>query len=185
MNSIIELKRKDGKLIKAKFKILDMKYLEKILALQDMVLGGLPHKDICAPTYDYEFEDYIMNKGKLVGCVTLEDDDLIAMGAYAKLGYHENNYGYDIELEGEDLLKVGQLESTLVREDFRGNKLQKIICELLEDIGKKSQTPIICATVAPENIYSLNTFKKLGYEVANEKEKYGGLRRYILVKQLY
>ncbi|MEG2354047.1 MAG: GNAT family N-acetyltransferase [Clostridium sp.] len=184
MNLLIDLKRKDGKEIKAEFKILDIGYINEIMKLQDKVLGLLEDKNICAPTYDYEFRDYILNKGILIGCVTLDSNELIAIGSYAKLGYEENNYGYDIDLKGEELLKVGQLESTLVREDYRGNKLQKIICGILEKIGLENGTPIICATVSPDNKYSMNTFKELGYRVLKEKEKYGGLRRYILVKEL-
>ena len=122
------------------------------------------------------------DKVDILGCVTVEDNNLVAMGVYAKLGYQKSNYGYDIELEGKELLKVGQIESTVVRDDFRGNKLQKIICEHLEKIGKEKNTPIMCATTSPYNEYSLNTFKTLGYTVRKDKLKYGGLRRYVLVK---
>ena len=58
------------------------------------------------------------------------------------------------------------------------------MCESLEDIGIRREMNYICATVAPENIYSLNTFKKLGYNIITEKLKYGGLNRYVLMKNL-
>ena len=79
---------------------------------------------------------------------------------------------------------MGQLESTLVSEDYRGNKLQKIMCEILEEIGKKAGMKYICATAAPDNKYSVNTFKKLGYKIMADKLKYGGLRRYVLMKEI-
>ena len=43
---------------------------------------------------------------------------LIAMGVYLKNGYDKENYGYDLDLEGEILLKVAQIETTVVREEI-------------------------------------------------------------------
>ena len=72
-----------------------------------------------------EFEEYINCNGKIIGCLTNEDE-LIAMGVYAKKGYDESNYAYDIGLNGEEVLKVAQIESTIVKSEYRGNKLQKM-----------------------------------------------------------
>ena len=178
----INLKRKDGKIIQGILKKLDESYINKIMKFQDEIVEGLENKELYFPSKEEEFLEFISNKGNIVGCVT-EDDDLIAIGVYCKLGYDENNYGYDIGINGEELLKVGQIESTLVKESFRGNKLQKIICELLEDIAKENGTLIMSATASPYNPYSVNTFLDLGYEIAKDKIKYGGLRRYVLVKR--
>lgn len=183
MRSILKLKRKDGKVIEAKLKELGLSYIDKIMELQEIIMNGLENKEIYADTEREEFEEYIKENGKIIGYVT-SDDELIAMGVYAKKGYDKSNYGYDIDLKGEEILKVGQIESTVVREEYRGNKLQKIICEELEDIAKKENTPILCATASPYNEFSVNTFINLGYEIKKDKLKYGGLRRYVLVKEI-
>ncbi|MGL5352073.1 MAG: GNAT family N-acetyltransferase [Clostridium sp.] len=183
MNKTLDLKRKDGKIVNVKLKTLDVTYVDKIMELQNIILEGLEDKRLYAATDREEFIEYINSFGKIVGYVT-EDNELIAMGVYAKKGYLKGNYGYDIELEGEELLKVGQIESTVVREEFRGNRLQKIICEVLEDVAKEENTPILCATASPYNEFSVNTFINLGYEIKKDKIKYGGLRRYVLVKEL-
>ncbi len=185
MKDLIQLKRKDNVVIEAEFKILDESYIDKIMELENDVYNGLDNKELYSVSSREDFLEFIStNKGEVLGCVSIKDDKLIAMGVYGKFGYDKSNYGYDIELEGEELLKVGQIESTVVKNNFRGNKLQKIICEHLERIGKENNTPIICATASPYNKYSLNTFKTLGYEVKKDKLKYGGLRRYVLVKEL-
>ena len=183
MNKILKLKRKDGEIINAKLKNLDVNYIDKIMELQTIILEGLDDKRLYAATEREEFINYMNSFGKIVGYVT-EEDDLIAMGVYAQKGYNQGNYGYDIDLEGEALLKVGQIESTVVREEYRGNRLQKIICEILEDIAKEEGNSILCATASPYNEFSVNTFKNLGYEIRRDKIKYGGLRRYVLVKEL-
>ena len=99
-------------------------------------------------------------------------------------GVHGRIYvnGYDLGISDKKLLKVGQIEATLVHEEFRGNKLQKIICKELEKIAVKSGTKILCATASPYNKFSVNTFISLGYKVKEDKLKYGGLRRYVLAK---
>lgn len=183
MSNILKLKRKDGVEVQAELKELNISYLDKIMELQKIIIDGLENKELYADTEREEFEEYIKKNGKIIGCVT-EDNELIAMGVYAKKGYDKSNYGYDIGLEGEELLKVGQIESTVVKEKYRGNKLQKVICKELEKIAVKEEIKVLCATASPYNEFSVNTFKSLGYEIKKDKLKYGGLRRYVLAKRV-
>lgn len=134
MSNILKLKRKDGLEVKAELKELNISYLDKVMELQKIIIGGLENKELYADTEREEFEEYLKKNGKVIGCIT-KDDELIAMGVYVKKGYDKSNYGYDIGLDNDDVLKVGQIESTVVKEEYRGNKLQKIICKELEKIA--------------------------------------------------
>ena len=183
MKKII-LNRKDGKNVEAELKLLDLSYIDKIMELQQNIYDGLENKDFYSCSDKKDFENTINGKGKIIGCVSLNDNELISMGVYIEYGYENHNYGYDIEIQGEELLKVGQLESTVVSIAYRGNKLQKIMCEILEQIGKESGMKYICATAAPDNMYSVSTFEKLGYKIMADKLKYGGLRRYVFMKEI-
>ena len=183
MNKFEILKRKDGTTEEVQYKRLSLDYLDKIMELQEIIMDILPDKQLYATSDREEFKEYIEGKGEIIGLVT-NDDRLIAMGVYAKLGLGKTNYGYDIGLEGNDLLKVGQIESTVVLPEYRGNKLQMKMCKILEEIGKDKGTPIMMATASPYNKFSLNTFLDLGYEVVKEKLKYGGLKRCILKKTI-
>lgn len=180
----ILLKKKDGENIEAELKLLDLSYIDQIMEIQQNIYDGLDNKELYSCSDKEDFEKTINGKGKIIGCVSLNNNELIAMGVYIEYGYEEHNYGYDIEIKGEELLKVGQLESTVVLEDYRGNKLQKIMCEILERIGKGAGMKYICATAAPNNKYSVNTFTKLGYKIMADKLKYGGLRRYVFMKEI-
>ena len=180
----VVLNKKDKNVVQAQLKLLDISYIDKIMKLQEDVYTRLENKDFFVCSDKKEFETAINEKGIILGCVSLEEDELIAIGAYIEYGYDEHNYGHDIKIQGEELLKVGQIESTMVLDDYRGNKLQKIMCESLEEISKTAGMNCICATVYPDNKYSLNTFKKLGYNVMEDKLKYGGLRRFVLMKEL-
>lgn len=183
MNKVLEVKRRDGELTNITLKRLGLSDIDQIMTLQEEILEGLEDKQIYSPTDRDEFEDYINNDGVLLGYVST-DNELIAMGVYVEKGYDQQNYAYDIDLEGESILKVGQIESTVVSQAFRGNRLQQILCEILEEISRANGMEIICATASPYNDFSVNTFKKLGYEVRKDKLKYGGLRRYVLAKEL-
>ena len=178
------LNKKDNNVVQVKLKLLDLSYIDKIMKLQNEIYEGLENREFFVRSSREEFETAIRENGTILGCLSLEDDELIAIGVYIEYGYNEHNYGYDIKIQGEELLKVGQIEATIVSEKYRGNKLQKMICEFLEKISKDSGMNCICATVAPNNKYSLNTFEKLGYNVMEDKLKYGGLRRYVLMKKL-
>lgn len=180
----IILNDKKGNCVQAELKLLDLSYLDEIIKFQDNIYEGLENKEFYFCSSRKEFQEIIEGKGKVLGCVPLNDNKLIAIGVYVQYGYEDHNYAYDIDIHGNDVLKVGQIESTLVSPDYRGNKLQKTICRHLEEISRELGMKLVCATVDPNNKYSLNTFKELGYEIAIEKLKYGGLRRYVLSKEL-
>ncbi|MBW6409339.1 GNAT family N-acetyltransferase [Clostridium weizhouense] len=184
MNSIIDLNRKDGAKVSAELKFLDKSYIGKILELQEDIMKGIEDKQLYVASSEDEFINYF-NTGKAIGYVTKDTKELVAVGVYRNVGLKEDNYGHDLGLKDEELLNVGQVELTIVKEEFRGNRLQKILCQHLEKIAKENKTPIMCATASPYNKHSVNTFKALGYRVEKDKLKYGGLRRYVLVKDLY
>lgn len=178
----IKVKRKDGIEKVAKIKELDLSYLDEIVNLNEDILKSLENKELYARTERDEFYEYLTSKGRVIGCIV--DKKLIAMGVYGALKSDKRNYGYDLDMNKDEILTVCQIECTVVSKEFRGNKLQKKICQVIEEIAKKEKMKIISATASPINSYSVNTFLSLGYEIYKEKEKYGGLRRYILKKEL-
>lgn len=179
----IKLVDRYGNEIYGQFKRLDIKYIDKIIKLEEEIVQSLVDMNFYATTDRDEYIECIKRDAYILGVVTIYDE-LIAMGVYIKYGYSKHNYGYDLEIQGEELLNVGQIQSTVVKENYRGNGLQEIICSKLEEIAKSDNSRILSATVAPNNIYSLNNFKKLGYSVEKEKIKYGSYLRYILKKAL-
>ncbi len=177
------LNKRDGKIINAILKELDKTFIDDIMIMQDEIYSKLEDKDYYVQSTRDEFLFLLNGGGRVIGCLT-EENELVAIGSYIKYGLDVQNYGYDLNVSGEDLYRVSQIESTIVKEGFRGNKLQKIICNELEKNAINDKMKIISATVSPKNRYSLNTFLSLGYKIEVEKEKYGGLLRYILKKNI-
>lgn len=162
---------------------LTLKDIEAMMKLQEKVDQLLPNKEVYVCTSKEEFEETIKEKGCILGYQT-QEGKLVAIGAYACYGEHPYNYGYDLDFPKDQLLTVGQIEMMIVDSEYRGNGLQKKLCEALEVLARKDQKAYILATVSPANPYSLNNFLALGYKIEKEKLKYGGFRRYILSKKL-
>lgn len=94
----------------------------------------------------------------------------------------EDNLGNDVGIS--ELHKVAHLESIVVDEECRGNGLQDKMIKCAEEIIRESGYTYLMATVSPDNKYSLDNFERNGYEVMKIKEKYGGMMRAILLKNV-
>lgn len=181
MNKELELKSNNDEIIRTYFKELDITYIDKIMSLQSEIYNFLDKKNFYYNTPKEEFINIINNIGKVIGCIS-EDDELIAIGVYAAYKLNEENYGYDFDFNEEDILQTANLESTIVLPKYRGNGLQRKLINILEQYALKENIKYIGATADPDNIYSVNNIKSMGFEIVKEKEKYGGLRRYIFKK---
>ncbi len=184
MNRTIKLKRRNKGQVNAYFKRLDISYLDEIMNLQSKIYDLLDKKNFYFNTSRHEFINILNNIGTVIGCISCENDELIAIGVCAAYKLNEENYGYDFEFEEEDLLKTVNFESTIVLPEYRGNNLQRKIIGILEECAAEENMKYIGATADPDNIYSVNNIKSMGFEIIKEKEKYGGLRRYIFKKEI-
>lgn len=181
MNKIIKLRDFKGNYQYGEIKTLSKDHIDKIMELQEVIIDNLENKNLFARTERNEFENMINGNGQVIG-VTTEKDELIAFGAMVIPGLEDFNLGYDLDFSKDKLLKVAHVESTVVHPMFRGNGIQKILCKSLEEVAMERGCEIFCATVAPDNEFSLRILLSLGYKIAIEKEKYGGLKRFIVIK---
>ncbi|WP_055070108.1 hypothetical protein [Clostridium massiliamazoniense] len=171
-------------LVDAKFIALDRNDLNRFMNFQEKIIQALDNKDLYAPITSTEYIEYLEKPHYILGVENLNTKELIAVGIYILKKLDKENYGHDLGFSEEDLLKTSQIESTLVSPQFRGNKLQQLICEEFIEKALNQGDKYITATVSPLNPYSLNSFLALDFKVEKEKLKYGGLRRYILSKKL-
>lgn len=182
MNTIMVNKGKTNEEVLTLVK-LQLEHINEMMVLQDKVVDAIIEKETYVSSLREEFEKIITNIGCIMGYQT-QEGKLVALGAYSVYGYNEHNYGYDLDFQGEMLLNMGQIETTIVDPDYRGNGLQRKMCEALEEVARADKKMYISATVSPVNRYSLNNFLALDYEIKKEKLKYGGVRRYIVCKSL-
>lgn len=156
--------------------------IDNILELQRIVMSDIHNNEIFELTSREEFIFYFESSSIIFGCFRKEK--LIAYAISIIPGEDESNLGYDIELEKDELSKVMHFDTVVVHPKFRGNGLQKSLCNMVENEANLMSMEYICTTVSPLNKYSLNNFVNLGYKVILEKVKYDNKNRFILCKRL-
>lgn len=83
-----------------------------------------------------------------------------------------------------DLSCVAHMESAAVHLAHRGKGLQGKLLQYAAEIEQNRGTRFLMATVHPDNIYSLGNLERAGYKCILETEKYGGLRRKVMCREL-
>ena len=184
-----------------------LKDASEIHSIMDSCYHTLEHKEyfICD---DLEYVKDILS-GHGFGIVACDENDKIVGNLLVKYpGLEEENLGYDvfvaprkdkylkpkstfrtidesaIWLTPNNLNRVLHMDSASVLPEHRGHGLEcKMIAfaETLVDISKYCYS---FATVSPENTASLKSLKRNGYQVMTTKEKYEGLIRCVMMKEL-
>lgn len=95
-----------------------------------------------------------------------------------------DNLGTYLPLDEEEMGKVAHLEIAVVAPEAQGNALQYRLFCVAEEMLRERGYRYLMATVHPENRYSLVNMEKLGMKCVAEVKKYGGLRRFVMVKSL-
>jgi len=99
-------------------------------------------------------------------------------------GTGPENLGRDLGFSDEDLMKSAHMETVVIAPKYRGHHLQaRLMAKAEEDLNAAGYKHLLC-TIHPENPYSMNNALSLGYKVEKLVEKYGGLPRNILLKEI-
>ncbi len=145
----------------------------------------LDHKEWFAmdnPDYTYQ----VLTGGCGTGYKAIAEDTGEIAGIFLTEvpGMSEENLGRDIHLPETELPKVAHMDTAAVLPKYRGHHLQYLLMQAAEeDLRNQGYLYLMC-TIHPENHASLNTALRQGYRIMTEKEKYGGYRRAILLKEL-
>ena len=163
--------------------------IEKIDFLMWNVYENLSEKNIFVPDDKIFIEKHIEKEGFILIAEKKEDASSL-LAAFLIVRFPENeedNLGSYLKLSTEELQNVAHMESAVVDKNCRGAHLQQRLLEAAEQeimnmYWKEEKRYYLMCTIDPNNNYSLNNAKKMGYTVVDEVEKYGGKRRAILCK---
>ncbi len=84
------------------------------------------------------------------------------------------------EIEG----KCADIDGVIVLPQYRGNGLQKILVNYLEERAKEKKIDNVVAEVTFGNSYSLRNLQSMGYEIKNWYQKDEKIKRHILLKRI-
>ena len=155
-----------------------------IWQIMDTCAQAMEHKEhfIC-DDLDY-VKDILSGQGfAVVACDT--DGNIVGNLLVKYPGLDEENLGYDVSLSTEELYKVLHMDSSTVLPEHRGHGLEAKMIAYAETLVDTAKYCYSLATVAPDNLASLKSLDRNGYQVMITKEKYGGLMRCVMMKTLY
>lgn len=154
--------------------------LDKVLALQDAIVEALPDKDLYA-TFSRE-----ESLGQLEHdiCMIAECNGEVAGYSVMIPNDPDNpeNYGKHFNYSREQLAKTVSMDLTMVAPKYRGYGIQRIFNKLRLGMASEMGATEALTTISPDNPYSYRNFLVLNFDIVDERELYGGKKRYILRK---
>lgn len=171
--------------MKFQIKRAEPEQFDAVITLIQDVLDSLPQKEWFAAD-NADFTRAILTKGSATSYIAVCMDTGEIAGTFITVipGNSNENLGYDIGLSDRELLKVAHMDSAAVLPAYRGHHLQKELMLFAEKELKAAGYQYLCCTIHPDNKYSMNSARSLGYEVVKVCEKYGGYLRAVLMKEL-
>lgn len=153
---------------------------ETFIAFLKEVRAGMEHKDWLYMDPTEEIQHMIMD-GSHEFWMAYDDGTLAAVFSVVHPGLSEMNYGYDLELTREELLRVVNMDTIAVHPKYRGRGLRFSLMQHAENDVCSYEDKILLCTVHPDNQFSLKNILGLGYTIQRKLEKYNSVR-YILRK---
>lgn len=155
---------------------------EDITNLYNRVNDGMDNKNWLKFRDQLYLMDVLDKGGFIIGCYV--EETLVASALCELPSGDYLDYLYEIGLTEEEINSCYVSGYVMVDPLYRGNSLHKILLEnRMRESVIRGKNYIVTA-IATENIFSLNTVLKLGFEVKLQKENQYGVNRNILFKQL-
>lgn len=132
-------------------------------------------------------EDYIRAHLKEHGFVIVAESSEGKIAGFFLIKYPENkedNLGIYLNFEDEQLAHVAVMDSAVVGNAYRGNRLQGRMLEAAENFLDLEEYYYLMCTIHPDNQFSRHNMESHGYEVKKIALCYGGLPRCILLKNV-
>lgn len=96
----------------------------------------------------------------------------------------EENLGHYLGFKKEQLAHVAVMDTAVVGSAYRGYGLQGKMLEKAESMIDRDKFYYLMCTVHPDNRFSRHNMETHGYEVKATVRCYGGLLRYVLLKNI-
>lgn len=180
MTILFEGKMNSGEVYQ--LKTLSLANKSEILSLQVDTLASINRPDSFQPLSEGEVDVILSGKGLMVGVYS--NEALVAFRVLLEPPLDDEHLGLDIGLKNQQLSEAIYQEMSIVHPHFRGMGLQQLMGQILMKEIKEKNYRYVLSTVAPFNIPSLKDKFSHGLEIATLKFKYGGMLRYIFVKDL-
>lgn len=155
---------------------------EQLIRFLQNIRAGMQNKEWFYLDSPEDVREY-MRTGAMQLWLAMDGDRIAAIFDYLVPGLESYNYGYDLDLSREELLRVVNMDTAAVHPDYRGLGLQRKMLQIAQEHIQASGYRILLCTVHPENRFSLQNVLDQGYRIQKKLSKYGSVR-YILRKDI-
>ena len=146
--------------------------LEAFLAFTHDVRDAMPERAWFALDPDEELRD-LAAEGDMEFWMAEQGGTLAAVFSIIRPGRRAFSLGLELGLTAPELDRVVHMDTVAVAPEFRGMGLQRRLMALAEAELRGS---ILLCTIHPENRYSLENARTLGYRVEKRIGRYGSVR---------
>ena len=140
------------------------------------------HKDWYVTDDEAYILDHMGEKGFTLKAVRSEK--MLGFLIVHRPGLEPEHLGDCIGLTDLEKHYSAYMDSACVCQEERGKGLMRRLLVEAEEVLTAEGNRHLFATVHPQNRYSLGNFLAMGYRIAAEGEKYGGLPRVIVYKEI-
>ena len=154
--------------------------INDILNLQEYVIDHLKDKSVLRRNSKEMFLHCMQKPNLTLG--VYNHNEMIALSIFVDEKGTSEDLSINIKKEVNDV--CANFKLVIVKDDFRGIHLQRNLMWILERYAYENGYTKLCTTVSPDNKYSLNNIESLQYKFELEAIKYGGLKRYLYVKDI-
>lgn len=156
------------------FRKLTIMDLKSLLSLSEEVYEKMPRQEFWGGLSKDDYLHLLTKPNFILGA--FKDSTLAAfMCSYNPNEHDLIHYG----LDNYKLDEISFIHGVMVKDEFRGNKLQfKLLTEIEKMVNKK----YLFATVHPENIHSQRNFTDFGFKIIATKNLSYGYRNLMIKK---
>ncbi|OUM68532.1 hypothetical protein PIROE2DRAFT_3663 [Piromyces sp. E2] len=154
--------------------------INDILKLQDDVIEHLKDKSVLRCNTKEMFIHCMDEPNLTLG--VYHNNTLIALSIFVDEKGTSEDLSINIKKDSNDV--CANFKLVIVKDEYRGMHLQINLMWILERYAYENGYTKLCTTVSPDNKYSLNNIEKSSYKFEMEVKKYGGLNRYLYVKDI-
>lgn len=173
------LDRRNGRLVPCHVRRLNQDDLPRLYALMELIVATLEQRDWFV----------IRPRAHVLRCLrdgssfgTFVDERLVAYITCFHPGPDLINLGIDMGLSTPELLRVGQLASSGVHPDFRGNRQNlKLKRRAIEQVFSDGYD-LVTGTCSPFNLFSVRNNLRLGLRFRLIKDDYAGMMRMVYAR---
>ena len=172
----------DHKLRKVTIEYADLEDLPAIMNIMHTALGLVEDKS----WYAVDEEDFVAKciEGQGFTLKAMVDGNIAGFLTVRYPWKDDDNLGDYIGLSEKEKMYVAHMESAAVLPEYRGLRIQNQLMAKGFELLKDTEYKYVMGTAHPDNVFSVNNFQKLGYEIVADVTKYGGLRRYVFSQRI-